>query len=248
MEKVIVGNATLYHADCLDVISEIEAVDSVITDPPYNFTGVKGGGLGNKEMYNGNKISDWIDFDVAKFIPEIIEKTDPVNCLFFCSRLGIADYCMEIKRLHLNYDVHFWHKTNAIPFTNGTFKSDIEYIVLVYNEGRKIVKGLPQAEYSKLYQSPLDTSPNKEHTTQKPLPLMGKYVRILSDFGDTVLDPFMGSGSTGVACLKNGRNFIGVELERKYFDIACRRIEDAHNQPDFFIERATIQKQEAFVL
>lgn len=73
---------------------------------------------------------------------------------------------------------------------------------------------------------------------------------ILKDFtnsGETILDPFMGSGTTGVACVKLGRKFIGIELDEKYFDIACRRIEESYKQPDMFIEPPAKIKQESFI-
>lgn len=74
------------------------------------------------------------------------------------------------------------------------------------------------------------------HETQKPIRLMTDLVKLFSNQGDTVLDPFMGSASTGVACVKLGRKFIGIELDQKYFDLSCRRIEEAYKQPDLFIE------------
>ena len=81
---------------------------------------------------------------------------------------------------------------------------------------------------------PQDSS--REHPTQKPVPIMKWCIEQLPDGCNTILDPFMGSGTTGVACAKMGRKFIGIEREPKYFDIACKRIEDAYKQPDFFVE------------
>ena len=75
----------------------------------------------------------------------------------------------------------------------------------------------------------------RSHPTQKPVPLMKWCIERTG--AETILDPFMGSGTTGVACAKLGRTFIGIEIEPKYFDIACRRIEAAMNQPDLFIEQ-----------
>jgi DNA modification methylase len=83
-----------------------------------------------------------------------------------------------------------------------------------------------------------------EHKSQKPLALM---LEIVERTEGLVLDPFMGSGTTGVACAKLGRKFIGIEIEPKYFDIACRRIEQAYKQPDMFIERPAPMKQEALL-
>ncbi len=74
------------------------------------------------------------------------------------------------------------------------------------------------------------------HPTEKPVPLFSAWVRDFTDVGDTILDPFMGSGTTIVACQKLGRIGIGIEIEEKYFDIACKRVEEAMRQPDLFIE------------
>ncbi|UCH54430.1 MAG: site-specific DNA-methyltransferase [Pseudomonadota bacterium] len=79
------------------------------------------------------------------------------------------------------------------------------------------------------------------HPTQKPVEVMKQ---LIPDWAETILDPFMGSGTTGVACAKLGRKFIGIEIEPKYFDIACKRIEQAYAQPDMFIRQAPAAKQE----
>jgi DNA modification methylase len=86
----------------------------------------------------------------------------------------------------------------------------------------------------------------KEHPTQKPVEVMEWCLGFLPD-ARTILDPFMGSGTTGVACAKLGRSFIGIEIDPGYFDIACRRIEDAYKQPDLFVAREPQAKQEAFI-
>ena len=85
------------------------------------------------------------------------------------------------------------------------------------------------------------------HPTQKPLELSEYFLRTYSNELDLVLDPFMGSGTTGVACVKLGRKFIGIEIEPKYFDIACKRISEALKQPDFFVEKPKPAKQEALI-
>lgn len=77
-------------------------------------------------------------------------------------------------------------------------------------------------------------SEGKQHPTQKPLPLMKWCLGFLPD-AETIIDPFMGSGTTGVACVKLGRKFTGIELDARYFDIACKRIEEAYAQPDMFV-------------
>jgi DNA modification methylase len=92
-----------------------------------------------------------------------------------------------------------------------------------------------------------DKDQNQNHPTPKPLPLIMKLVKVLAHPGETICDPFTGSGTTGVAAVKLGRKFIGIEIEPRYFDIACRRISEALKQGDMFIERAKPAKQESFL-
>lgn len=93
---------------------------------------------------------------------------------------------------------------------------------------------------------PMNMDGGKQHPTQKPVAVMEWCISFLPD-AQTILDPFMGSGTTGVACAKMGRKFIGIELEPKYFDIACKRIEDAYAQPDLFVEPPVKAIQEEFL-
>ncbi|TJV20155.1 MAG: site-specific DNA-methyltransferase [Mesorhizobium sp.] len=92
----------------------------------------------------------------------------------------------------------------------------------------------------------LTNQPDRDgrHPTEKPLPLMRELLALFSSAGQTVLDPFMGSASTGVACVQQGRPFIGIELDEKYFEIACDRIRKAYAQPDMFVERPPEPRQE----
>ncbi|MBK8467862.1 MAG: site-specific DNA-methyltransferase [Chloracidobacterium sp.] len=87
-----------------------------------------------------------------------------------------------------------------------------------------------------------------QHETQKPIPLMRELVFLFSDAGQTILDPFMGSGTTGVACVKLGRKFIGIEIDPGYFETACKRIEAAYAQPDFFVEAEKKKPAEQMLL
>jgi len=93
-----------------------------------------------------------------------------------------------------------------------------------------------------------ETSDKNGHPCPKPIGWMRWAVSLASRAGETILDPFMGSGTTGVAAVKLGRRFIGIEIEPKYFDIACRRIEEATKQPDMFIEPLPAPKQEAMAI
>lgn len=135
-----------------------------------------------------------------------------------------------------------WDKTN---WTAGDLEGDYgaqTELILFAHKGRHILRN---GRDSNLWRVPRD--PPSEHPTPKPIALMGRIIRNSSDVGDTILDPFMGSGSTGVAAVQNGRRFIGIELEQKYFDLSRRRIERALAQGDMFAGRepkAEAPKQE----
>ena len=123
-----------------------------------------------------------------------------------------------------------WDKQQPEAFTLAM----AEYAWVSTNQNAKVFRYRPQAI-------------GKEHPTQKPVGLMRQSIEHIR-YARTILDPFMGSGTTGVAAVQLGRKFIGIEIESKYFDIACRRIEAATKQADLFIEKSKPAKQEAFEL
>jgi site-specific DNA-methyltransferase (adenine-specific) len=136
-----------------------------------------------------------------------------------------------------------WHKTNAAPFANGVWRGDIEYIVHAKDSGAIFVGNA--VEKKKVSEHPLVQ--DAAHPTVKPLAILNKYVGICSLPSQTILDPFMGSGTTGVAAIQLGRKFIGIEREPKYFDIACKRIEQAVSQGQLFAPEQLKQVQETFL-
>ena len=211
----------IYNIDCLEFMRSMpdKSVDLVVTDPPYEIA-TKGGGLGKRPVYeNGalGKISQ--GFDVEATLEQIARVCKKINIFIFCSTK------QKPRIMNWGYDRGcnvaelFWHKPNAAPFTNNTFKSDVENIIYIREKGIKI-KGA-----SKLFTHNASKS-KYGHPTEKPLELIKKYILIGSNDGDTVLDPFMGSGTTAVACKELNRNFIGCEIESKYCEIAEKRLRE----------------------
>ena len=123
-----------------------------------------------------------------------------------------------------------WHKINAAPFANGVWRSDIEFIIHTRDKGSVFQGGATIKKKVSEFACVID----KAHPTVKPIKLIEKYIKICSDEGMKIFDPFMGSGTTLVACAKMGRKGIGIEIDEGYFDIACKRVEDAYKQPDMF--------------
>ena len=228
------GNYVLYCGDCLEILPKLPAgcVDCVVTDPPYNIKHVDGGGFAAvSRFYAGGALDGLDSFDLALYAASLAGSSDQI--VAFHSRDQISDWGQFCRASFGNYDLHVWHKTNAISFTCNTWKSDIEYIALGWRKKHhEIVK---QHMKSKAWVSPRCT--DAHHPTCKPIPLMEKYVGILVPPHGIVCDPFAGSGTTGVACVRLGRKFIGIELDRGYFEIACKRIEQAildHNGGPMF--------------
>lgn len=209
MEKVEIGNATLYRADCLDVLPTLGKVDAVVTDPPY--------GIDFTQRTTGNKIlGDNRPFDPSPFW-EIADEHLFWGAENFAHRLFPGRWLVWIKRA----------VEIAAPKSYGDCEIAWHSLPGCIKAHRHISDGCIRqgAEHGIV----------RLHPSQKPIAVMEWCLKFVK--GQMILDPYMGSGSTGVACVKLGRKFIGIDLEKKYFDIACKRIEDAYKQPDLFIEQ-----------
>ena len=216
-----IGDAALYLGDCLEILPTLGQVDAVVTDPPYGvkrdtgFGGFGGcGGFGKpiaRRQYQG----EWDKERPAAEYFDAMLRTGKYHIVFggnfFADLLPVGGHWIV------------WDKLNTMP----TF-GDCE---LAWTDiPRKSVKKVT-VEYNGL----LGKEGERKHPTQKPVAVMEYCVLGLPKGCDKILDPFMGSGTTGVACAKLGRKFIGIEIEERYFDIACERTRKAYDQPDLFI-------------
>lgn len=222
-EKVIIGDATLYLGDCLDILPTLGPVDALVTDPPY--------GLGDKwkRKYHGSNGTTrlW-----TGEIP-IWDKTFPQERV--------------INAIQLTPMWIVW------GFYNGSLPSGTG--LLVWDKKQKTNRSEGEAALSNVVvgvkffrMSRIDAYWNKArtiktHPTEKPVPIMEWCLSFLPN-KCVILDPFMGSGTTGVACAQLGRKFIGIEIEPKYFEIACKRISDAQAQGKLFQPVEPKPKQE----
>jgi len=207
-----IGAATLYCGDCREILPTLDKVDAVVTDPPY---GLKTG----KQKCGGSKSRDWgaQDWDV-----EICQEA--------------VDMAIAAGEVAIVWGGNYY----TLPPTRGWFAWDkcqpdawystAHFELAWTNMDRNARRWrMSQVEaYSKM---------EKAHPSQKPVGLMRWTLQQIPK-AETILDPFMGSGSTGVAAMRDGRQFIGIEREPDYFDIACKRIEDAQAQADLFIAPA----------
>lgn len=254
MKEEIIGDCRLILGDCLEVMPALGKVDAVIMDPPYELSEAGPGkshfGMSLNKFDSADYKSIVSGFDIEKVFFAIEglfyeRETIPFNLFCFCSNKQVSRI-MEWNERRQNgrsTTLLVWHKTNAAPFANGVWRGDIEYIVHAKDKGAVFIGGAE--EKKKVSEFPIVQ--DDAHPTVKPLELIKKYVKICSHRGQTILDPYMGSGTTGIACSKLGRKFIGIELDPTYFDIACRRIEEAYRQPDMFIEPPKKIIQESFL-
>ena len=146
------------------------------------------------------------------------------NGVFFCSCKQVVDYLTWAENMGMQYNILVWHKTNPAPLCNFKYLGDLEYIVQIKGKGRKI-KGEYKTK-SLMYSSQVNKKDKKlyNHPTVKPVELLEKFLINHTDEGEVVLDPFMGSGSTGEACLNLKRGFIGIELSEIYYKTSRDRL------------------------
>lgn len=220
MNKTVIGDATLYLGDCMDILPTLDKVDAVITDPPYGIN------ENSKKVASRGKLAAPKDYGEFNW-----DKEPP------------PDELIELIRTKRRFQTFFGGNYFSLPPTscwlvwdklNGD--NDFADCELAWTNWPKAVRRLQWRWNGMIRQG----NEERYHPTQKPLEVM-KWVITLCPKSQTILDPFMGSGTTGVAAIQMGRKFIGIEREHKYFDIACKRIEQASRQVDMFVD---LKKQE----
>lgn len=222
MNPVVIGNATLYLGDCLEILPTLPKVDAVITDPPY----------GIDFTYEASFIDtrDNLRALIAGFIPWSLANADRTAVLCGISQTHLYPEPTWISCVT-------WKTTGSF----GKYGYTQWMPVLLYGNDVKGVGNVEgkvtKSDVLAIAGSDLVGFMRKEeiaHPCPKPAGIMQWAVARFTKTGDTIVDPFLGGGATGIAALSLGRKFIGIELEPKYFDIACRRIEEAQKQAALF--------------
>jgi site-specific DNA-methyltransferase (adenine-specific) len=256
VQTEIIGDATLILGDCREVLPTLPKVGAVVTDPPYpNLLGGtvhrRFGGVAAKRVISVAVGDPW--GATLDWVP-IAEGLATKAVAVFCSHSSVADVCAAHSLPPVSLAV--WHKRNAPPAVNNVPRQTTEFIWLFRAGPNANWRSITDTLFSvnsanagcvTTGERLVDNSGRAAHPTQKPIAIMEPFVGLV-DVGETILDPFMGSGTTGVAALKLGRRFIGIELEPRYFDIACRRIEEAWKQPRLFEEPKPKTEQAALDL
>jgi len=244
-----IGDCELHLGDSLQVLPTLGRVDHVISDPPFEAEAhtQQRRQLGRKVSHKTREVKPAalpfaaITADERIAVSRLMAEAAAGWVLVFCQAEAVKDWRESLEVGGAKYRrAMIWVKPDGMPqFTGDRPGMGYESIVAAWagaggswwnGGGKHGVFIVPKHDAGHGH-----GGAKNEHPTTKPIRLMGELVSLFSKPGDTVCDPFMGSGTTGVACVRGGRKFVGIEREPKYFDIACRRIEEAYKQPDMFV-------------
>lgn len=239
-EVVTIGGATLYLGDALEILPEIGGANAVVTDMPYLLT------MGGYRESSDVNIKRWrvahgykndgaiVHCEIGwadMMLPVYAALADSADAYFMANDKNLfACHAAAVAAGFKLHNVLGWDKRTATP--NRWYMKNVEYVAYMFKGCARTINDCSVKQLIR-YPNPV----NKSHPTEKPAALMAQYVTQSTAKGELVLDPFMGSGSTGVACRRHGRRFIGIEIDRQHFDTACRRIDDACNLDGFFADQ-----------
>ena len=219
----------IFNANCLDIMAKMDngAIDLVVTDPPYktitggdkagkNSVRPKGILSGNRKLFqhqNNISLNDWI--------PEIYRVLkDGSHCYIFTNSLNLKDMLIETEKAGFKlHNILIWEKNNCTP--SQYYMKNCEYVLFLRKGKAKWIKNIGGSKTVHHFNNIIG---NKSHPTEKPVDLLSFYIQNSSEIGGIVFDPFAGSGSACFAAKNLGRKYIGIELDKNYFDVAVKRL------------------------
>ena len=232
MNKIVLGDSYTYLKSIPD-----HSIDLIITDPPYDLSINHSGGWlfknrGLDKQFQSDIVDNNLDqsYDIEKYGEEFIRVMKGINIYIWCNKKQIPEYFnFYVNKHKCKFDILTWHKTNPIPTYSNKYVSDTEYC-LYFRKGKGHCFPESYEDAFTYYITPLNAKDKKEwgHPTIKPLEFTERLIRNSSRKAEVVLDPFMGSGTTCLAAKNNGREFIGIEINEEYYNIAKRRIGDGY--------------------
>ena len=227
----------IYNGDCLELMKEIpdKSIDLVVTDPPYLIETSGAGIYKQADKQYVKELKDIKDGFSTDVLDELCRVMKHINCYFFCSQkqiIPLLDYFVRGKKC--NWNLISWHKTNPVPACGNKYLTDTEFVLFFREKGVKIYGSFDTKRT--WYATPLNQSDKKlyGHPTCKPLDIVQNFITNSSQEGELVFDPFIGSGTTAIAAIKEKRHYIGMELNKEYYDIACKRVKNEINNTILF--------------
>lgn len=246
-----IGDCRMILGDCLQVMPLLGKVDAVVTSPPYNFGGFnRNGRVSAYKSYSDNlpecEYRDWI-FSVIKSLPLMNGASVFWNYKgrYVNGRYNHPWWVADCSHLNLVQEI-IWNYPSSPDVAKIKFYPRIEYIFYFSNGKPKFFNEASSIE-TNIWKFSHNENANSKHPAPFPIQLPNRCIRAATRPNETILDLFMGSGTTGVACAKMGRKFIGIELDPDYFEIACDRVDEATRQPDLFVEPAPKPTQEVLL-
>ena len=244
----------LWLGDCREVLPTLGRIDHVITDPPYEaIMHAAKSAAARRLRTDGRDELRTLDFASIDAIRSEIAEKVAAACsgwsVIFCAPEGVGRWADAINATSAKYKrACVWIKPDSTPQLNGQGPAmgAENFVVSWCGSGFARWNGGGKRGVYTYLTNPSDRDGG--HPTEKPWRLFAELVRDFTQPGDVIADPFMGSGTTGIACVKEGRGFIGIELEPRYFDIACRRISDELRRPRLQLEPVAKPVQEALSL
>ena len=254
----IIGDCRLLLGDCRAILPTVGEVDAVVTDPPYCSGGfseagkqaAKGMGLRSETIRDiGWFVNDnmtaaglcWLMSHVAGWCRESLKRGGTLTAFTDWRMAGPLAPAIEAAGFRYQ-NLIVWAKPSA--GLGSGFRAQHE-LALHFSNGTPTYFS---ASHGNVISAGRVYSGARQHQTEKPVDLISAIVETVSPPGGIVLDPFMGSGTTGVACISEGRSFIGIEIDEGYFNIACKRIRDEYARPRLALEPAPQPVQEGFEL
>jgi DNA modification methylase len=250
--EVVIGDCRLLLGDAMAILPSLPLVQLVVSDVPYTLT--TGGVSKSSKTMSGifaahNYANDGQLIMATVPFPEMMQALygalcPDSDCYVMSNDKNV--YPLMDAAFKAGFSLHnllAWDKVT--PTANRWYMKNLEYTIYLW-KGRARTINNPSSK--QLLRGGIEKSTG--HPTEKPVHLMAEYVGNSSQIGDTVLDPFMGSGTTGVACAQLGRAFVGIEIDEGFFDLACERIRAAQKHPDMFVATARVPEptQEALSL
>ena len=234
-QDILKENFILYHGDCNKILYKIQklSADAVVTDPPYGTNDGKGKVIKRGSSNVDFGVLEWDKKLPLKYLMQLRRIMKPDTWGFiFTGHTAVSYLWNELENVGLSpRNTYHWIKYNKAPTPRANFKSCVEEAV-AFTKGRTTIKWHGGGNEPNYVVMPFVSS--GLHPTQKPLSLIEKLILLITEKGDVVIDPFMGSGTTGRACARLGRGFIGIEISENYYHLAKEGIEKELAQPSMF--------------